>query len=58
VRGVLIELNEDFDQQFSGATRYLREAGLTLKEKRHAEIFDNTPFQNTYNQIWHRPPIQ
>ena len=33
---------------------YLREAGFTLKEKRHANYFDNatSAAKYTYNQIW------
>jgi FkbM family methyltransferase len=55
VRGVLIEINEEFEKQFVEATRYLNEAGLVLRERRHAEMFNNTQFKNTYNQIWQRP---
>jgi FkbM family methyltransferase len=55
VNSVLIEINEEFEKQFVESTRYLSEAGLVLQEKRHADMFENTPFKNTYNQIWHRP---
>lgn len=55
VSGVLIEVNEEFDLQARDCARYLSEAGLVLKEKRHAEMFEGSIFKNTYNQIWHRP---
>jgi FkbM family methyltransferase len=55
VHGVLIEINDEFERQRVESTRYLREAGLVLKEKRHAEMFENSEFKNTYNQIWFRP---
>ena len=55
VSGVLIEVNEEFDLQATACARYLTEAGLVLREKRHAEMFEGSIFKNTYNQIWHRP---
>jgi FkbM family methyltransferase len=54
-RGVLIEINEEFEKQTVDSASYLEAAGLTLKEKRHSEIFENTVYRNCYNQIWHRP---
>ena len=29
-------------------------AGLTLLEKRHSEMFEDSKFSNLYNQIWMR----
>jgi FkbM family methyltransferase len=55
VSGVLIEVNEEFDLQARDCARYLTEAGLVLKEKLHAEMFEGSIFKNTYNQIWQRP---
>jgi FkbM family methyltransferase len=54
-QGVLIEINEQFETQFVESRRYLSESGFVLKERRHADMFDDTQFKNTYNQIWHRP---
>lgn len=54
IKGVLIEINDEFEQQSVDSTRYLREAGLVLKAKRHADMFDQSPYRNSYNQIWHR----
>jgi len=57
VKGVLIEINDDFNEQASLCSQLLVESGLVLKEKRHAEMIacSTTGFQNTYNQIWSRP---
>ena len=54
IKGVLIEINDEFEQQSVDSTRYLREAGLVLKAKRHADMFEQSPYRNSYNQIWHR----
>lgn len=56
VKGVLIEVNDDFKEQADGCERLLRSAGLVLKHKLHSEMIDNSTvgFQNTYNQIWVR----
>jgi len=55
VKGVLVEVNDDFKQQASSVALTLEEAGLFLEEKRHAEMFDKSDlFQHTYNQIWVR----
>ena len=52
IKGILIEINEEFQKQFEDCEKYLHESGLILKEKRHADMFKNTI---CYNQIWHRP---
>ena len=54
VKGVLIEINDSFAAQADDAGRYLRQAGLSMREKRHAEIFDTGMAQHTFNQIWAR----
>lgn len=51
VKGVLIEINESFEKQFSDSSKYLLEAGLTLKEKRHSELYEGS---KCFNQIWQR----
>ena len=48
VKGVLIEINDDFANQSEEAARHLRDAGLTLDRK-----CDFTP-PNLYNQWWRR----
>lgn len=51
VKGVLIEINEEFAKQASDSFRHLSEAGLELVEKRHSEMFADTI---VFNQIWRR----
>jgi FkbM family methyltransferase len=48
VKGVLIEINDDFINQSEEAARHLKDAGLTLDRK-----CDFTP-PNLYNQLWRR----
>lgn len=56
VQGILVEINDKFATQADGASRCLREAGLSLREKSHADIFDRVPgaARHTFNQIWVR----
>lgn len=53
-KGVLIEINDKFTTQANDASLYLQEAGFSLKEKRHADYFDNQSGSGkyTFNQIW------
>jgi FkbM family methyltransferase len=55
-QGVLVEINDRFAFHADSASRYLAEAGLSLKEKRHADQFDSDPgaARYTFNQIWSR----
>ena len=55
VKGILIEINEEFEKQATESARYLSEAGLVLHAKRHAEMFDDSALRYVYNQIWRRP---
>jgi FkbM family methyltransferase len=55
IKGLLIEVDDDFDEQRTMVHQYLSDAGLTLKEKTHSEMFEgNAKFGNSYNQIWCR----
>jgi FkbM family methyltransferase len=54
-RGVLVEINDAFERQAVEAAVHLLAAGLVLKEKRHAAIFDRGALSSCFNQIWHRP---
>jgi FkbM family methyltransferase len=56
VKGILIEVNDDFHEQAEKCHQLLTQAGLVLKEKRQSDyIASNTQgFQNSYNQIWVR----
>jgi FkbM family methyltransferase len=59
VDGLLIEINDDFDEQASLCKQILLEAGLVLKEKRHSEMFNSSESfggGKVWNQIWHRCP--
>lgn len=57
VDGVLIEVNDDFSEQADKCNSLLLEAGLVLKEKRHAEAFDSIESfggGKVWNQVWGR----
>ena len=57
VNGLLIEVNDDFDEQADGCQHLLTLAGLVLKEKRHSEMFDGPDAMgggHVWNQIWIR----
>ena len=56
LKGIIVEINDDFTEQADGCRKILTEAGLTLSQKRHSEMFDNTnnTFGHAYNQIWIR----
>jgi FkbM family methyltransferase len=56
VKGVLIEINDEFAAQANDASTYLKQAGFTLQAKKHADYFDtvSTAARHTFNQIWIR----
>ncbi len=55
VKGVIIVINDDFDEQEKMASRLLKDSGLILKNKLHSEMVDKMlEFNRTYNQIWER----
>ena len=49
---ILIEINDNFHDQSVESTKFLKQAGFVLKEKRHAEEFDTGPAEFIFNQIW------
>ena len=53
-KGILVEINDDFEAQARESAAALSAAGLVLKEKRHSPMFDASAFANSYNQIWTR----
>lgn len=57
VRGILIEVNDNFSEQAEQSQRLLTGAGLVMVEKRHSEIVasSTSEFRYCYNQIWTRP---
>lgn len=55
VRGVLIEINDEFPEQYNRAADLLTKAGLVMHEKRQSvEVQKNTLFSSSFNQIWGR----
>jgi ligand-binding sensor domain-containing protein len=56
VKGILIELNDNFIEQASECSSLLKKAGLKLAEKKHSALLDelNSDINNCYNQIWVR----
>jgi FkbM family methyltransferase len=54
VRGVLVEINDDFNEQAKQAEMLMIKAGFQLLAKKHADCFDekNDAASTTYNQIW------
>jgi FkbM family methyltransferase len=54
IQGILLEVNENFHEQFKSASSLLLKAGLEQKEKHRWEGSINSNFENTYNQIWVR----
>lgn len=55
VKGILLEVNDDFHEQAELCRSLLAKAGLVLQEKRHSEMVANSVFQSSFNQIWIRP---
>lgn len=56
IKEASIEINDQFQTQSVEARKYLEEAGLVFKEKKHADYFDlhSGPTKHTFNQIWVR----
>ncbi len=55
VKGLLVEIHEDFQLQISDSAKYLTAAGLEFIEKRNAETDKNSLGARSFNQIWRRP---
>lgn len=57
VDGLLTEVNDDFSEQVDQCKKLLIQAGLELKDKRHAEMFNSPKSfggRRVWNQIWVR----
>ena len=54
VKSVLVEINDDYKEQADQSNKLLEQAGLELRKKQHAEMFEGTRYGNVYNQIWER----
>jgi FkbM family methyltransferase len=57
IKGILIEIDEGFEQQSVDSTQYLLNAGLVLKEKRQSDMFKDSDYKTVFNQIWYRPSV-
>ena len=56
VKGILLEINDNFTEQATISTKLLENAGLVLVDKKHSlEAELNPEFNCVYNQIWARP---
>jgi len=53
-RGILVEINDGFRAQAEESRRLLQGAGLIMKAKLHAPMFEQSAFAKVYNQIWVR----
>ena len=53
VSGVLVEINDDFNEQADLSKRIMQNAGFKFIDKFKSE-FVSVEFENTYNQIWER----
>ena len=51
---VLIEVDENFILQSEKTKKYLTEAGLKLREKKHSDLVEQSKFKSVFNQIWER----
>lgn len=56
VRGVLVEINDNFREQAEQASALLQAAGLRLAAKRQSDLIESstTGHDKTFNQIWQR----
>ena len=54
LRSVLIEVDDAFTELASEVAECLGEAGFTLAQRRHAQMFEGGRFATSYNQIWVR----
>jgi len=55
VKGVSIEINDDFTEQAESSRKLLEAAGLRYVGKKHSQLIeDNAPYAHIYNQVWVR----
>ena len=52
IKGVLIEVNDNFEELAARCAALLSEAGLVIKEKSHFEVFEDasSSYNSCYNQ--------
>ena len=54
LRSILIEVNDEFAELASGVNHQLLNSGFKLYSKRHGDMFQETKFAHSFNQIWVR----
>ena len=54
IKSILIELNEDFKEQFKTCNKILKDSGFKLLKKEHSQMFENSIYSNVYNHIFTR----
>jgi len=54
ISGILVEINDDFEEQKKISEETLKKAGLSLKYKLQGEGLKTSEFANVFNQIWIR----
>ena len=54
IKSILIELNEDFKEQFKTCNKILKDSGFKLLKKEHSQMFENSIYSNVYNYIFTR----
>jgi len=54
LKSLSVELDADRPKYTQSVISNIEKAGLRLKSKRHAEIFDNTPYAGIYNYLFTR----
>ena len=57
IKGILIEIDEEFEKQSADSKQCLLNAGLVLKEKRQSDMVKDSEYKTVYNQIWYRPSL-
>jgi FkbM family methyltransferase len=56
VRGISLEINDDFEEQARESKKLLAQAGLRLVQKKHSKMIagSGSGFARTFNQVWER----
>ena len=50
---LLVEINENFEEQNNNSSKYLKQLGFDLKEKKRIKLLQNNKnISSLYNQIW------
>lgn len=57
-KGILIEVNEDFNELSIDCKMLLHAAGFELREKRQGIGTNHGVFKNTFNQIWQKVQLE